>query len=411
MTQTPRVRTYHELFALPEFRVLFLCRCLTLVAISIQGLALGSTTYAETGSALLTALAMFGGPLITLVGSTTILGLSDSLGPRAATMVMPTAYAAACGLQAIPNLPWGARFAILAIPFLAGSATSGSTPRLLHQIVPPSGFVLGRSTLNIAVSVAQVLGYALGGALLIRSSPNALFIIAAVLSLLVVVATRLGITERTAGQDPGQGQGQGQRSKALVRRTTETNRHLFGDPTTRLLFFALWLPSGFITGCEALFVPFAGPSVAGYLFATTAAGMLLGNVVIGRFIPAPTRNGLIPALLILQAAPYLGFAFKLPLPLLVTLCFIAATGIASALPLQDQLATHVAETMQGQAFGLASTGMMVSQALGAAAGGFLAIWLTPSGSIGTLALASLLTSITLIVARARKQRSEAKADR
>jgi predicted MFS family arabinose efflux permease len=392
MSQTPAVRTYRELFALAEFRVLFLCRCLTLVAVSIQGLALGTTTYAATGSALLTALAMFGGPLITLAGSATILGLSDSLGARAATMVMPAAYAVACALQAIPHLPWGARFAILAIPYLAGSATSGSTNRLLRQVVPPSGFVLARSTLNVAVGVAQVLGYALGGALLLKVSTDALFIIAAAVSLLVVVATRVGITERPAPPSA---------SKTLLRRTNETNRLLLTDSTTRFLFLALWLPSGLITGCEALFIPYAGAAAAGYLFAATAAGMLVGDIVIGRFTPAPVRNAILPVLLLLQAIPYLAIVIDPSLPLLLIMAFTASTGIAAALPLQGQLADHVPNSIQGQAFGIASTGTMASQAIGAAIGGILTHWVTPGSSITTLALASLLTSSILLLTRPR----------
>ena len=72
--------------------------------------------------------------------------------------------------------------------------------RLLHLIVPPDGFLLGRATLNIAVGVMQVVGYALGGLLLRLFSPSTLFAIAAVLALLTAVVVRFGITERPATQ-------------------------------------------------------------------------------------------------------------------------------------------------------------------------------------------------------------------
>src|SRR4051794_21411807 len=150
------MRTYREVFAIEEFRWLFVTRCLTMAAISIASLALGTTTYASTGSPLLTAVAMFGGPLLTVVGSATVLAASDSMGPRLASMVMPLAYVVAFLLQSIPHLAWGWRFVFLAVPYLAGSATSGSVMRLLHSIVPPEGFVLGRATLNIAIGVMQV---------------------------------------------------------------------------------------------------------------------------------------------------------------------------------------------------------------------------------------------------------------
>ncbi|MEU4291426.1 hypothetical protein AB0E63_24625 [Kribbella sp. NPDC026596] len=44
---------------------------------------------------------------------------------------------------------------------------------------------------------------------------------------------------------------------------------------------------GLMVGCEALFVPYAGPR-AGWLLAAGAAGMMTGDLVVGRFL---TRTG------------------------------------------------------------------------------------------------------------------------
>ncbi|MCW2757852.1 MAG: rane protein, partial [Nocardioidaceae bacterium] len=166
------MRTYREIFAVREFRVLFLARCVTIASVSLGSLALGATVYDATGSPVLTALAMFGGPLITLVGSATMLGASDSLGPRRAAIQMPLAYAVANAFQVIPGLPWGVRFVLLAAPFVVGSATSGSVMRLVSLMLPTDGIVLGRATLNVAVGVMQVVGFAAGGLLLAAFSPS-----------------------------------------------------------------------------------------------------------------------------------------------------------------------------------------------------------------------------------------------
>jgi predicted MFS family arabinose efflux permease len=385
------VHTYREVFALPEFRVLFLVRCLTMAAISIGSLALGATTYASTGSAVLTALSMFGGPLITLLGSATVLSASDSMGPRRASMVMPIAYTVAFLLQALPHLPWGARFAILALPYLAGSATSGSTMRLLHDIVPPEGFVLGRATLNIAVGVMQVAGFGLGGLLLARFSPAALFQIAAVAMAAGVLTLRAGVRER-----PGVATGQ-----KLVARTRQVNRALLGSPVTRPLYLAMWVPNGLIVGCEALFVPYAGQAGAGYLFAATAAGMLLGDVVVGRFVPPRRRDRVIEPLRMLLALPYLGFLLAPPLPVALVLGFVASAGYAASLPLQERLVGAAGPDIRGQAFGLYSTGLMVGQAVGATIGGLLAARLGASSAMGALAVASLGVTVALTPALRR----------
>jgi len=60
------VRTYRELFGVAEFRALFAAQCALMAGSAVSGLALGTTTYAATGSPLLTALSLFGGPLVRL---------------------------------------------------------------------------------------------------------------------------------------------------------------------------------------------------------------------------------------------------------------------------------------------------------------------------------------------------------
>ncbi|GGN65713.1 membrane protein [Actinoplanes lobatus] len=379
------MHTYREVLALPEFRVLFLVRCVTMAAISIGSLALGATTYASTGSPVLTALSMFGGPLITLLGSATVLSASDAMGPRRASTIMPIAYSVAFLLQALPNLSWGLRFAILAMPFLAGSATSGSFMRLMHEILPPDGFVLGRATLNIAVGVMQVAGYGLGGVMLVWLSVSSLFLVAGATMAVAVAALRFGLRER-----PGVAS-----DKGLLTRTRDANRALLGSPTTRPVYLALWVPNGLIVGCEALFVPYAGHSGAGYLFAATAAGMLLGDVVVGRFLPPRHRDRLVGPLRMLLALPYLGFFFAPPPAIALACGFVASIGFSASLLLQERLVRVSGPDSRGQAFGLYSTGLMVGQAVGATIGGLLATWLGPAYAMGALAVASLCSTVAL----------------
>ena len=393
------MRTYREVFALGEFKALFAVRCLAMTAISIASLALGTTTYASTGSPLLTAVAMFGGPLLTMIGSATVLAASDSMGPRRASMVMPLAYTVAFLLQAIPDVPWGWRFVFLAIPYLAGSATSGSTMRLLHEIVPPDGFVLGRATLNIAVGVTQIGGYGLGGLLLVWCSPTTLFLIAAGCAIAAVVITRLGIRER-AGIPAEEG---------LVSRTKAVNRALLGSPVTRPLYVAMWVPNGLIVGCEALFVPFGGHTGSGYLFAAAAGGMLLGDIAVGRFVPPRLRDRLIEPMRFLLAAPYLAFAFSPSLGVALVLTFVASIGYSASLPLQERMVHATGTDQRGQAFGLYTSGLMVGQAIGAAIGGALAAWLGAAHAMGALSVVSLVISVWLIRGLRRSAPAEAQA--
>ncbi len=380
------LRTYSDLLSLGEFRALFVSRCFVIASVSLSSLALGTVVYDETGSTILSALAMFGGPLITLVGSATLLSLSDRLDGRDANVIAITAAGLAAAAQAVPGLPWPVRFVVLALPFLVMSATAGSVNRMLRAIVPPEAFVLGRSTLNVAVGLMQVVGYATGGLLLQWLPVSAVFGVAALCAVLAGLAVALGVRRRPVERSGG----------SLVRTTHEVNRRLLGSRTIRPILLASWVPNGLIVGCEALFVPYGGTALAGYLFAVTAAGMLLGDVLVGRVLPAPGRERLLHPLRLLLAVPYLGFFLDPPIPVALALGFCASIGYSASLVLQERLAAAADPATEGQAFGLQGNGMMIGQSAGALLGGLVATWLDTGHSMGWLAAASVVVTVALV---------------
>jgi len=383
------MKTYRQLLAIREFRVLFVEQCLTVASASASSLALGTITFAATSSPVLTALSMFGGPLVRLLGSTFLLSLSDLLRPRRALMLVASAGLVMNLLQAVPGLAWWARFILLAIPWLVMSATGGSMMALMSDILPPAAFVLGRSTMNIAVGVMQIVGYGLGGLLLLRVTSTDLFLVGAVATALALVLIRFGLADhppRTVGA-------------GILRRSREVNRQLLGTRVLRPVYLCLWVPNGLIVGCEALFVPYAG-NQAGYLFAATAGGMLLGDVTVGRYVPESLRDRLIGPLRYLLAVPYLAFVFVPSLPLSCLLGFVASAGFAASLPLQERLVSRTPDDQRGQVLGLNSTGLMVMQGVGALLGGAVAqaIGNGTSGAaraMAGMAVLSVLVSIAL----------------
>ncbi|WP_144707467.1 hypothetical protein [Dermacoccus nishinomiyaensis] len=139
---------------------------LLMVSAVMGTLTLGVVMFDQTRFPLLTALVMFGRPLVQLVTSRYLLASSDLVRPR--TAMMMTGVVAACvdSTQVIPPLPWWMRFVLVAVMHSALAATSGTTIALLSDIVPKDAFVLGPATLNMTVSTVQVAGNALGAILL-----------------------------------------------------------------------------------------------------------------------------------------------------------------------------------------------------------------------------------------------------
>jgi predicted MFS family arabinose efflux permease len=128
--------------------------------------------------------------------------------------------------------------------------------------------------------------------------------------------------------------------------------------------------------------------------------MLIGDVVVGRFVSEPVRERLIEPLRVLLAVPYLGFVFVPSLPVAMALGFVASAGFAASLPLQERLVQHTSGEVRGQVFGLNSTGLMVGQAVGAFLGGVVAQMLGPghedvARAMTVMAALSLVTTVAL----------------
>lgn len=140
---------------------------------------------------------------------------------------------------------------------------------------------------------------------------------------------------------------------------------------------------------------YGGVALSGFLFASAAAGMLLGDVVVGRFVPPVLRDRLLTPLRLLLAVPYLGFLAQPPGIVAPVLAFVASAGYSASLVLQERVHQQVDPAVRGQAFGLAGNCMMIGQSVGALAGGAVAALLTPSAAMGLLAAASVLVTLTL----------------
>ncbi len=387
--QAAHVQTYRSLFAVPEFRALFATQCLSIGASSIGSLAIGTITYQSTGSPILTSLAMFGGPLIRLASTWFFASAADLLRPRAALMFVALVIMAADGLQALPHLAWGVRFVVLALPWLAMSATGGSMIALVSDIVPRDSFVFARATMNIAVGVMQIFGYGAGGILLLYLSTSHLFLCAAAAAGLALVVVRFRIADhppRAAGQ--------------VIGRSRAVNRQLLGSRRLRPILLALWVPNGLIVGCEALFVPYAGRH-AGYLFAAADAGMLFGDIMVGRFLTPALRDRLVEPLRLLLAAPYLLFVLAPSLPVAAAVATLSSIGYSASLPLQERMLNQTDPTTRGHVLGLNGTCLLAMQGIGALLSGTIAEALgsttrAAATAIAVMALASVTVTMSLI---------------
>ena len=386
------METYRDLVADRAFRSLWTSTALTVAAGTAVSLALASTVYATTGSALLSALALFGPSLMQVVGATTLMSLADASPPRRTLTAVTALVAALATCQALLPLPPLARVALTLAQAYVVSIGAGARWGLLTQVLPEASFRLARSAMNVAVGAFQVVGFAAGGLLLQVLSVRGVFALAAVLSAVAVVVLRTGLPEQPPRRTARPG----------LRETWDGNRRLLAERHTRPLLVALCVPNGLVVGCEALFVPYAGDA-AGVLFVAGALGMLCGDVLVGRVLSAEQRRRWSTPLRVLLAAAFVPFVLPLPLPVAALLAAVGSAGYGASLLQQEQLVALAPQDVQGQALGVEGSARMTTQGLCAVGAGALADVVGAGVGITVLALSSLAVTAALVPALRRAE--------
>ena len=153
---------YRDVFAAPEFRVLWAAQVFSVAGDQLARVALTVLVYARTGSARLEAAAyeasiapQFAGGLLS--------GLSDRWPRRTVMIGCDLARAPLAALMAVPRMPCGAMTGVLravtalGTPF--GAARSALYPDVLGDAYP-----LGTAVTMTTYQAAQVAGFVAGGA-------------------------------------------------------------------------------------------------------------------------------------------------------------------------------------------------------------------------------------------------------
>ncbi|MFG1626174.1 hypothetical protein [Kribbella sp. NPDC049227] len=373
--------TYREIFANREFRNLWIGGAIGNASGTMTGLTLGIVVDAATGSALLVAMMMFGPSLAQVLGVSTLMSAADTTRPRRVLTFLAVLSTLAIAVQAAFDLNAGLRL-LLALAVAYGlSIGSGVRWGLLSEVVHEDQFVLGRSAMNLSVGAMQIAGFGIAGVLLQAVSPATVLWLATGFSALAVPVIRFGLRDRSPRRIARTG----------LAETWRGNRTLLAQARIRPLLLALTLPYGLIVGCEALFVPYAGLR-AGWLLAAGAAGMMTGDLVVGRFLTRKGRRIAAHWLRFMLAIPFLGFAFDLPIAVLSILVAIGSSGYSASLAQQEVLVDLTPADLRGQVLGLESALRVTAFGVVAALAGALADLTAAAPAMTVCAAASLLVS-------------------
>jgi predicted MFS family arabinose efflux permease len=390
---------YADLVHHREFRALWLGSALGVAATTMSSLTLGTLVYAQTGSALLTAVTMFGPSLVQVAGASTLMSAADTTPPRPVLTIVAVVMATALVTQALFDFAPGMRLVVVLVAAYVMSIGNGVRWGLLSQVLPVDQYAVARSAMNVSVGVMQIVGFAVGGSLLHVMSVPQVFWLAAAVAATAVPITWTGIDDRPPRRERRTG----------PRETWRGNRLLLGTSSTRALLVALCVPNGLVAGCEALFVPYAGDAAAP-LFVAGATGMLAGDLLTGRVLTQHQRDESAAWLRIWLAIPFLAFLAHPGVPLAAVLAGVACLGYAASLAQQEALVRLTPPALAGQVLGAESAVRVTCQGLGAVFAGTLAGAMDVGNAMALLALASLCVSVLLTRGLKRAARLAREAD-
>jgi MFS family permease len=395
--QPPPARaTFAQVFAVGEFRVLWLAMLLSVTGDQLARVAMTVLVYDRTRSPFLTALTYAMTLLPWLVGGVGLAGLADRLPRRQVMIACDVARLAlvlamvAASLASSAAALW-AMVALLFCVTLLDSPFKAARSALVADMLSGERYVLGTTVTQLTFQAGMVLGFALGGVTVAAlGTRGALGADAATFAASALLLS-LGVRRRPAAAGP-----RGTRARSHWADTTAGVRLVFGDGTLRTLVLFGWLVTFYIAPM-ALAAPYAarfrGLPLAvgtGLMFAALPLGTAVGTFVLGRLVSPARRQrwmgamavGACAVLMLCWARP--GFAASL-------LIFVAAGLFAGyQIAANSAFVAAVPAERRGQAFGLANGGMQVFQGLWFIIAGALAGLLGPgavialSGCLGTV---------------------------
>jgi MFS family permease len=368
--------SFRGVFRVGEFQALWWAQVLSIMGDQLARVALTLLVFARTHSAALTALTyaltflpdLFGGPLLS--------GLADRYPRRTVMVVTDVARAVLVGLMAVPGMPLAVVCVLLVIVQLLASPFNAARGAVLPAILDGDLFVAGQAVINITYQIGQLGGYVAGGALVAFTGSHVALAIDAATFVASAVLVRLGLVHRPVPA------GEHTTSRTTLASLRAGATLVWRNRALRALV-TLACVAGFYVVAEGLSVPYArelggGAVTAGLLFAANPAGTVIGMTVLTRLVSPDRRLRLLGPLAVLSCAVLVLCALR---PNLVaTLVVWAVSGAATSFQTVAAAAfvRAVPDSGRGQAFGLASTSLRVSQGLGVVIAGALAQGWAPS---------------------------------
>jgi MFS family permease len=388
---------FGELLAVGEFRALWLAQIGSVLGDQLARVALTLLVYGRTHSALLAAVAFAASVVPDFVGGVFLAGLADRYPRRRVMIVCDVIRLLLVLAMTLPHLPIALLVALLFVITMAGAPFTSARAAIYPEVLRGDLFVLGTAVTLTTYQCAQVLGLALGGAVVTLAGVKTALIVDAATFAISALITRLWVRPRPAARSADAARSsRGADVLAAV-------RLVFRDPQLRKPMLLGWL-AAFYNAPEGIAAPLAaglgaGDVGVGLILASMAFGAALGAIAFGRFASPETRVAWMRPLAVASCATLIAFVFQPDFQLALVILFAAGLCDCYQIVAVTLFVRATPDSQRSQAFGLAQAGMSLGQGAAMIAAGAAAQRYAPATVV---AVAGALGVVAAILISARR---------
>jgi len=356
----PPRATFRDVFAVREFRALWLSEVLSVAGDRLALVALVLLVFDRTHNSLYTGLTYAAGYLPWVIGGLFLADLADRRPRRSVMVVCDVVRMVLVAAMVIPRLPWQALVGLLFATMMFAAPFESARASITPDILPGERYALGTAVIQTTFLACQVVGaVGAGVAVIFIGVPRSLAVDAGTFALSGLLIG-LGIRARPAARSDAA------RPSPLAQ-LRDGFRLVFGDEARRTLLLFGWLVA-FYTIPEGVAAPYAtklgGGSIAIVLvLASTAFSTTIATPLFTKFVRPRQRNEWMGPLAVLTCATLVLTALHPGLAVsLVIFSFSAAFGVYQ-LAANTAFVVRVPNERRAQAFGLANMGVIVGQGI------------------------------------------------
>ncbi|MGP3937755.1 MFS transporter [Nonomuraea sp. KM88] len=392
--------TYRDLFRVREFCFLYTGLVLSYIGDKFAAIAVAVLVFDRTGSAFMSGLAHASAFLPALVAGPLLGPLADRLPRRTLLIACDVLRTATTAGLLLPGLPVGALIVLLYAGNILTAPFTAARSALFPEVLDGEASITANGLNRVTYQLCEMAAFAAGGLAVLAIRPEGALAVNAATFAACACLTAIGVRRRPRALPP--------RSNAGIMTGV---RFLLTDPWLRNCLLLVWLVSMCAHAPEAIIYPYAaslggGPSLAGLILATMAAGFTLGTVMLTRWLSPAARDRLIVPFAVVAGAALMPLAAEPSLPLVLGLLFVAGLGCGYSAPLNALFVQRVPAELRGRTMSVAIAGITGGQGAG-----FLLVGLAAGAGLDpgiTFALCGLLAALAALAAGLPWRRSHAR---